>query len=182
MSLARALEMALRPSDQPPPTAVCPSCDEPLIMTMAWRKAEFYCINCGAHSGWLDPKPVVANPELQARYDAIKAEWDVLSVGLIAQSAHYLDTCEQCRAEPHEQHATDDEQGAHAAALDRLQARIRWYRTGAIMDFPTSWAFVRISKLEDHHENCSWRTQAGALLCDCDVLNKEYERRKAARS
>lgn len=52
---------------------------------------------------------------------------------------------------------------------------------GAIMDFPTAWEFVRATEPLDHHWNCSWRTENGALLCDCHVLNHEYERRKWAR-
>lgn len=51
----------------------------------------------------------------------------------------------------------------------------------AIMDYPTAWAFVKTTKPVDHHSKCSWRTQNGALLCDCDVLDAEYMRRKAKR-
>ncbi len=50
-----------------------------------------------------------------------------------------------------------------------------------IMDYPTAWAFVKATKPEHHHLQCSWRTQNGALLCDCDVLDAEYMRRKAAQ-
>ena len=51
----------------------------------------------------------------------------------------------------------------------------------AIMDYPTAWAFVRETDPADHHERCSWRTERGALLCDCDILWNEYDRRKALR-
>ena len=47
------------------------------------------------------------------------------------------------------------------------------------MDFPEAWAFVRTTKLEDHHMRCSWRS---GVLCDCNVLWAEYYKRKAARS
>lgn len=47
----------------------------------------------------------------------------------------------------------------------------------AVMDWPTAWAFIRTTRPEDHHERCSWRTENGALLCDCDVLWDEYVRR-----
>ena len=50
---------------------------------------------------------------------------------------------------------------------------------GIPMDFPEAWAFVRTTKLEDHHMRCSWRS---GLLCDCNVLWAEYYKRKAARS
>jgi hypothetical protein len=49
----------------------------------------------------------------------------------------------------------------------------------AIMDFPEAWAFVKETRPEDHHERCSWRTERGAFLCDCHVLNDEYARREA---
>ena len=45
-------------------------------------------------------------------------------------------------------------------------------------DFPAMWEFVRGTKLEDHHYRCSWRTEAGALLCDCAVIWREYGRRE----
>ena len=49
---------------------------------------------------------------------------------------------------------------------------------GLVMDYPTAWAFVRALDAADHHEQCSWRSTHGAFLCDCDVLNAEYDRRK----
>jgi hypothetical protein len=52
----------------------------------------------------------------------------------------------------------------------------------AVMDFPAAWAFVADTKLEDHHPKCSYRTEARALLCDCDVLNDEYKRREKLRA
>ena len=45
------------------------------------------------------------------------------------------------------------------------------------MDYPEAWEFVRGTKPEEHHPQCSWRTQNGALLCDCDVIWDEYVRR-----
>ena len=47
---------------------------------------------------------------------------------------------------------------------------------GLIMDYPAGFAFVRTTDMNEHHERCSWRA---GMLCDCDVLNKEYARRKA---
>lgn len=51
-----------------------------------------------------------------------------------------------------------------------------------IMDFPTAWAFVKDTLFKDHHKDCSWRTTFGALLCDCNILWDEYERRKVAQA
>jgi hypothetical protein len=47
----------------------------------------------------------------------------------------------------------------------------------AIMDYPQAWEYVRSTDPTTHHERCSWRTENGALLCDCDVLWDEYVRR-----
>jgi hypothetical protein len=58
-------------------------------------------------------------------------------------------------------------------------------RTRVIMDFPAAWEYVReratAHGLDEHHERCSFRTERGALLCDCDVLWDEYERRGGTR-
>lgn len=55
-------------------------------------------------------------------------------------------------------------------------------RKACVMDFPTAWNFVRQTKPEQHHEDCSWRNYGGALLCDCHVLSDEYKRRESALS
>lgn len=47
------------------------------------------------------------------------------------------------------------------------------------MDYPTAWEFVRETKPEQHHAECSWRVCGGALLCDCHVLMDEYKRRSS---
>jgi len=49
--------------------------------------------------------------------------------------------------------------------------------TGVVMDIPSAWKWTEESKMEDHHERCSWRTDR--MLCDCRVLWDEYDRRKA---
>jgi hypothetical protein len=49
-----------------------------------------------------------------------------------------------------------------------------------IMDFPSAWEFVAKTKLTSHHKKCSYRTENRSFLCDCEVLDKEYNRRKKA--
>lgn len=46
-----------------------------------------------------------------------------------------------------------------------------------VMDFPTAWAFTRASAIKDHDVQCSWYTHN--MLCDCRVLNDEYDRLEA---
>lgn len=77
----RALGMALG-SNSPskwggkPPMATCTGCGEPLILTLHWHGAEFVCICCGRHLGFVDPVPVEATPEVKARQEELQAEWD----------------------------------------------------------------------------------------------------------
>lgn len=49
-----------------------------------------------------------------------------------------------------------------------------------IMDYPEAWAFARGSLMSDHDPRCSYRQTRGGILCDCHVIDDEYERRKAA--
>ena len=79
---AKALEMALDMADRkknnrPSPWATCPACDEPLISTLKFPKKEFICVVCRRTWSFLEPKPVEATPELEARYKVLKAKWDV---------------------------------------------------------------------------------------------------------
>ncbi len=51
-----------------------------------------------------------------------------------------------------------------------------------IMDFPTAWAYIREQHPDpaEHDPRCSWVQAQGGVLCDCHIINDEYERRKAA--
>jgi hypothetical protein len=53
-----------------------------------------------------------------------------------------------------------------------------------IMDYPTAWAYVRERAhkygTREHDPKCSFVQAHGGFLCDCHVLNDEYDRRKAA--
>lgn len=69
LDLTRALEMIGRKG--PPKVAMCPACpDEVLVSTFRWSGAEFYCLTCRGHFGWLDPRPADDTPELTARCEA----------------------------------------------------------------------------------------------------------------
>lgn len=62
---------------------------------------------------------------------------------------------------------------------DSYNVKYRQIDIGVVMDFPQAWAFVRDTKPEAHDPKCSWRTYNGGFLCDCHVLNDEYNRREA---
>lgn len=46
------------------------------------------------------------------------------------------------------------------------------------MDFPTAWAMMAATSLDEHAERCSYRTQNRALLCDCPVLQRVEDTQK----
>jgi len=51
-----------------------------------------------------------------------------------------------------------------------------------VMDYPTAWAFIREKHPDpkEHDPRCSWVQASGGILCDCHVINDEYERRTTA--
>lgn len=120
--VAKSLDLM---SQKERPYALCP-CGAPLIGTMAFPKAEFYCLECGRHLGFLDPSMGKASAKLTARYEALQAEWDE-NVGnaLIPPRSWRLDTCDKCHVggEPHSTHATTEELAAHDAAIAWLEER-----------------------------------------------------------
>ena len=76
-AIALALDSISRMKEgRPAPMATCPSCGEPLIMTLKFPGKEFVCVGCRRTWGFLDPTPVESTPELDARYQELKAKWD----------------------------------------------------------------------------------------------------------
>jgi hypothetical protein len=116
---------ARRREGKPPPIAMCRVCpNEPLVSTMLFRRAEFYCVSCGSHLGYLDPKPAEPTPELDDRAHAVQQEFDTLSKGALSLGGMHRDcsTCMEHR-QPHIEHATPDELKASVAAYERLRER-----------------------------------------------------------
>lgn len=107
--------------------ATCPGCGDVLVMTMAWRGAEFVCLSCGNIWTWIQPRGADETPERITRIEATKAEWRELSAGLLSGGA-MLRACADaggaCRSEPHLAHASDEELAAHEAAVARIGERI----------------------------------------------------------
>lgn len=58
---------------------MCPDCHVPLVMTFLVPKQEFYCLDCGAWSAFLDPEPADETPELLADMEARKARFRELA-------------------------------------------------------------------------------------------------------
>lgn len=58
------------------PVACCPHDGEPLIATLEFAGAEFYCVPCGCTFGFLSPTPADPTPELAARIAELEAEYE----------------------------------------------------------------------------------------------------------
>lgn len=110
---------------KPAPMATCPNDGTPLISTLLFSGAEFYCLECGTKYGFLSPRPAEATPELDARYEQVKAEWDEITGGKLISGGVMLRDCATCTKEyePHWNHATDEEKEAHEEALRCLRER-----------------------------------------------------------
>lgn len=127
LGLVKGLDLVNRPT---PPLGCCPRCKEPtpLISTMAFRKAEFYCLECGGHFGFLAPRAFDPTPELNARYDSLKAEWDEHVKPRLRIMRGWWEDCDRCiighNDATHDLHATDEEREAHDAALEWLKERV----------------------------------------------------------
>lgn len=62
---------------------MCPRCSEPLVSTLAWDRAEFYCLSCRGNFGFLDPVGAPETPELLAWAEAIRVEFHALAAGAL---------------------------------------------------------------------------------------------------
>lgn len=108
---------------------MCPTCDVPLVATLAFRKFEFYCLDCGRHLGFLDPDGREETPELVADMDARKAEWDEHAGLKLLTANAWRGSCERCTigdyTATHASHATSEEVLADAAAREWISGRVR---------------------------------------------------------
>lgn len=68
------LVMAL--DESAPKVACCPRDGEPLVSTFERNGAEFTCVVCGRWYGWLAPVGKPETPELMARHDELKTQYD----------------------------------------------------------------------------------------------------------
>ena len=113
------------------PTAGCPSCKAPLICTMVFKGAEFYCMECGRTCGWLDPYKLDAD-EVAERMAALQAEWDEHVGGkIMSRGVFWRDSCEKCGGDGkprpeqgHWEHVTEEEIEADKAAREWLKQRV----------------------------------------------------------
>lgn len=111
--IGTGLDLIERKQDgRPKPIACCPRCIEltPLISTIAFYKAEFYCLDCGGHFGFLSPKTGEPTPALNAMLDQYDEEWEEHVAGKLFPERHEPDD--------------EDKRAAHHTALAWLRERI----------------------------------------------------------
>ena len=115
-----------------PPTAGCPSCKAPLICTMVFSKAEFYCLECGRTCGFFDPYRLDPD-ENEERMAALQAEWDEHVGGkIMPRGTFWQNDCEQCGGDGkprpdggHLEHVTEAEVEADKEARAWLTERAK---------------------------------------------------------
>lgn len=102
--------------------AMCPDCERPLISTMIFSKAEFFCRKCKRTLGYLEPDPAEDSPELQAIIDADE-KWFRPIASKCMPIGGKLRTCDKCRTTgdySHADHATEQEKKDSKAAYHEL--------------------------------------------------------------
>jgi hypothetical protein len=118
----KALDLMSR---KEPPVALCRNDAQPLVSTMLWPRAEWLCLACGGHYGWLDPLKGEPTPELVALSEQRRDEWKSLSLGAFPRSPFGMRDCADCHGDMnHEAHASDEDRTASEAAWSRINARI----------------------------------------------------------
>jgi transposase len=123
-----ALDLALNKPKGESPFAGCPGCAAPLIGTMAFSGAEWYCLECGRHVSYVGPVRLEPNDETRSRYEALQAEWDEHAGSkLMPRGAFWKKDCPQCASRPaagHLEHATQEEIEADELAREWLKERV----------------------------------------------------------
>jgi len=78
-------------------------CGTPMIYTLIFRGAEFYCIKCGYTKGMFNIMEQVATDKL---FRERKENCDLFAVASIdcIPSGTHLDSCEKCQQEEHRMH------------------------------------------------------------------------------
>lgn len=99
---------------------VCLRCGTPLISTLKFSKAEWFCAACAEPFGLIEGKRVLLNYKLEVRYDEAVTWFDEQAVGAIAIGERRTD-CPQCdTGDDHLNHVDDETRKASEEAYKRL--------------------------------------------------------------
>ena len=88
------------------------SCGSPLIFTLAFPYAEWYCLNCGGASQFLGRDEAEMTPELRAEIAITTGVWKVIRKYFLPMSSFAKDGCRKCEkmgGYPHREHLTEQE-------------------------------------------------------------------------
>ena len=104
-----------------PPIPVC--CKKPLVMTLMFRGAEFYCLDCQSTYGIMEyPGSVQSTPALVKLRKEREAKFQELAKDCIPAGSR-RNKCKKCKEGGHgfhSDHATPAARVASAKAYDRL--------------------------------------------------------------
>lgn len=106
--------------------AIC-YCGKPVVSTMHFSGAEYYCIDCGAQLGMFDAERVESTPRL----DRLKAnrdkKWESVASKLITPNSwrRSCDKCDSGKGEYHYMHTTLEEQSDNEVARKKLKGWLR---------------------------------------------------------
>ena len=107
-------------NEKPERYAMC--CGLPLISTLLFRGAEWYCSKCCNTYGFFDvPRVADATPKIKAQNKALADKFHELSKSCVPRGC-YMKDCARCKANDgdHTAHLTDDEALASGAAYKKL--------------------------------------------------------------
>lgn len=90
--------------------AICPHCNEPLILTMIFPGAEYYCLMCGSSYGMLSVSKTLSSEELNYKKKQYEKIFKILAKDIIPYGC-YFNKCEKCKKfeDTHAEHATEKE-------------------------------------------------------------------------
>jgi len=97
--------------------ACCPNCDNPVISTIQFPRAEWFCWACKWTGGIFDAKSKDLTASNQKKLDADQKTFDKASEGYVGVGCRFT-KCEKCKNnnEDHRVHWTDEEQTNHSKA------------------------------------------------------------------
>lgn len=109
---------------------LCPEHRAPLMLTMLFSGAEYYCLEGGCKFGMFGPQLHEPNtPELEEQHASFTAEWREVAPKLLTGGVMKTDCRDKggmCgQGEPHLYHCTQEERDQHHWALGYLSGRAR---------------------------------------------------------
>jgi len=101
---------------------ICPTCETPLISTMAFMGAEKYCTGCGESSDIFGGREVPLTKALETQHKSLKGKFDKIYADMVPPGC-FFGKCEKCQSkdEYHRTHMTDEERAKDKAAREALQ-------------------------------------------------------------